>query len=100
MPNKNIKTKFDIKKNIQNGLINNLDLPSSLVMNLPLITIIGRSKINIENFKSILEYSNTKIRISTTCGVLKIEGASLFLKEFSKDKISIKGNILKFEFIL
>lgn len=93
---KNIK----IKNHIQEGLIDTLDLPSSVVLNLPLITIVGRSKINIENFKSILEYSNVKIKISTSCGILKIEGTSLYLKEFSKDKIYIKGNILKFEFIL
>lgn len=95
-----MKKGINIKNYIQSRLINNLDLPSSIVMNLPLITIIGRSKINIENFKNILEYSNTKIRVSTSCGILKIEGNSLFLKEFSKEKIIIKGNILKFEFIL
>lgn len=97
---KSLKRNLNVKNHIQEGLIDKIELPSSIVLNLPLITIIGRSKINIENFKSILEYSTIKIRISTSCGILKIEGTELYLKEFSKEKISIKGNILKFEFVL
>lgn len=100
MKKKFLKKDFEIKKIIQNGLINNLDLPSAVVLNKPIITVVGNSKINIENFKNILEYSNSIIKITTSCGVFKIEGKNLFLKEISKEKIFVNGNIFKFEFIL
>ncbi len=89
-----------IKKGIKEESIENLNIPASVAFNLPLITIVGNLKINIENFKNMLEYSNTNIKILTTCGKLNIAGENLFIKELSKEKIYIKGNIIKIEFIL
>lgn len=95
-----MKNKFKTNNFFKNILTNNLDLPSSVIFDIPLITVIGNGKINIENFKNILEYSSSTIKILTSCGILKIEGKNLFLKELSKEKIFVKGKILKFEYIL
>lgn len=95
----NIKSK-PLLNNLKESISKNLDLPTEIILNIPLITITGNKETKIENFKNILEYSNNKIRINTSCGILKIEGNLLYLKELSKDKLLIKGNISKFEFIL
>lgn len=97
---KNAKSKKIFIKNLKENIATNLDLPDEIILNVPLITILGRSKISIENFKNILEYSNEKIRINTSCGILKIEGSNLLLMELTKTKLLIKGSLLKFEFIL
>lgn len=97
---KNAKSKKIFIKNLKENITTNLDLPDEIILNVPLITILGRSKISIENFKNILEYSNEKIRINTSCGILKIEGSNLLLMELTKTKLLIKGSLLKFEFIL
>lgn len=91
--------KVNIKNSIQNKLINSLELPTSIVLNVPFITFIGKNKISIENFKVILKYSLTEIKLSTNCGILKINGENLHIKEFSKEKINIIGNILNVEYI-
>ncbi len=84
---------------IKKGLTDGLDLPNEIILNVPLITIVGRSKIVIENFKNIVQYSNEIVKINTSCGIFKIVGKDIFLKELNKNKIYIKGTITQFEFI-
>ncbi|WP_250277290.1 YabP/YqfC family sporulation protein [[Clostridium] colinum] len=86
-------------KSIKNYLTNNVELPNEIILNIPLITIVGRSKILIENFKNISQYSNEIIKINTNCGVFKVTGKNLFLKELNKNKILIKGTLTQFEFM-
>nr|WP_317357762.1 YabP/YqfC family sporulation protein [uncultured Tyzzerella sp.] len=86
-------------KSIKDGLSEGIEIPSEIVLNVPLITVIGRSKIIIENFKNIVQYSNEIIKVNTSSGIFKIVGKNLFLKELNKNKISIKGILIQFEFI-
>lgn len=88
------------QKNLKTNTSEILDLPKEIVLNAPLITILGSEKLSIENFKSIVEYSSEKIRLNTSHGVLKIEGSSLYIKEMNTEKILILGKLHKLEFIL
>ena len=69
------------------------------MLNLPLITLTGKNSMSIENYKNIIEYNQKKIRISTSEGIITIEGTKLFLKELRKDLIVISGTISNFEYI-
>ena len=90
---------MNLIKSIKKGLSEGIELPNEIILNVPLITIIGHSKIVIENFKNIVQYSNEIIKINTSCGVFKVAGKNLFLKELNKNKILIKGTLSQFEFI-
>ena len=70
-----------------------LSLPKEIALNLPLITATGRDEINIENYKNLLEFTDTKIRISTGAGVLAIEGTGLILKQITTEHVLIIGKI-------
>ncbi len=84
---------------IKKGLTEGIELPNEIVLNVPLITIVGKNKIVIENFKNIAQYSNEIIKINTSSGIFKIAGKNLSLKELNKNKILIKGILKQFEFI-
>ena len=86
---------FNIKKNF----VETLKLPKEILLNLPLISITGKEELMIENFKGILEYSTEKIRINTSCGILRIIGKSLFLEQITSECLIIRGIILVIEFI-
>jgi len=75
-----------------------LELPKEIMLDLPLITITGRNNLSIENYKNIIEYSQKKIRISTTAGVISIEGTKLLLKELTKNSVIVTGKISNFKF--
>lgn len=85
-----------IKRNVSEAL----ELPKEVVLNLPLISIIGREEFCIENYKGIIEYSEEKIRINTASGILKIEGKNLNLRNITSESLTITGGMFKFEFIV
>lgn len=74
-------------------LAQGLELPREIMLNLPLLTVIGTREARIENFKNIIEFSEDKIRINTTSGILKIEGKNLSISEINSENICVYGEI-------
>ncbi len=70
-----------------------LDIPQEVSTNIPKITILGFEKMLVENYKSILEYQEFYIRISTYIGILNINGYELNLNEMTSDDLLITGKI-------
>ena len=65
---------------------------------MPKVTVLGFEKILIENYKSILEYQEFYIRISTFIGILNINGYELNLKEMTTDDLLVTGKIESIDF--
>ncbi|MCI8342284.1 MAG: sporulation protein YqfC [Firmicutes bacterium] len=76
-----------------------MELPKETVLNLPLMTILGREELFIENYKGIIEYGDETVRISTGIGVVKIEGRGLFLKSILPESITLMGTFTSIEYI-
>lgn len=87
-------------KNIKNIFAKLIEIPKEVVADLPLISMTGNEELMIENYKGVIEYSDCKVRINTSKGVIKIEGRNLLLKEITDDDIEVMGTILKIEFII
>ena len=75
------------------------ELPKEIMLNLPLITLIGREEVTIENYKGILEYSEETVRIGTAAGVLRIAGRELCLKQLSAECMVVTGKIEEIRFL-
>lgn len=71
-----------------------LELPKESMLNLPLITLLGREELFIENYKGIIEYGDEVVRISTGVGVVRIDGRCLTLKSILAESITITGTFL------
>ena len=84
---------------IKNKISKALELPREIVLDLPLISLVGNDELLIENYKGVIEYTTEKMRINTNAGVLRIEGKSLMLKHITSENVLINGKILKFEFL-
>lgn len=87
------------EKRIRKFFASFFELPSEIVLNLPLITLVGKDELNIENYKGIIEYSDVKIRVKTTCGILKIEGRALTIKQLTNENLVIRGHITELLYI-
>ena len=70
-----------------------LSLPKEIALDLPLIMATGRDEVNIENYKNLIEFTESKIRIHTTAGMLVIEGQKLMLNQITTEHILITGKI-------
>lgn len=78
---------------IRENLTGLLSLPKEITLNLPMVIITGREEVNIENYKGIVEYTETRIRIHTGCGLLAIEGKKLRLKQITAENVIAAGEI-------
>ena len=76
-----------------------LALPEEIVLDLPLITLTGDRELGIGNYKNIIEYTETQIRVNTKSGVLMVEGIGLILAQITAEYITISGNIVKIEYV-
>ena len=79
-----------------NILSSTLNLPSDILTGDPIITIIGRNEISIENYRRIIEYTSKNIKILTNIGSISIQGKDIKISYFGKDEMKIAG---KFELI-
>lgn len=58
-----------------------------------ILTFVGRSMVRIENYRSILVYSDTYLKIQAGKYRLSIDGRNLRIRYYDKDEMEITGNI-------
>ena len=76
-----------------------LELPKEIMLNLPLISFIGREEVSIENYKGILEYGEETVRVGTAAGILRLTGRGLCIKQLSAECLVVTGRVEKLEFL-
>ena len=74
-----------------------LEIPEEVYSNTHKIIITGFDQMIIENFKSILEYEEFYIRISTYIGIININGYNLNLETMTNDDLKVTGKIDSFD---
>ncbi len=82
-----------MKNGIKNSLTQALEIPCEVLTNVSVMNIVGKNEIDIENYKSILEYDRDRITINTAGCIILIEGRSLELSYVTTDSVNIKGDI-------
>lgn len=81
--------------NLKEKVNNTLNIKDEIILNIPIISLIGNKDLTIENYKGIVLYSETKIKINTNISVITITGNNLTLSKVLTEKIIITGNILE-----
>ena len=76
-----------------------LELPKEIMLGLPLISLLGRGEVTVENYKGILEYDEETVRIGTAAGVLRLSGKGLCLKQLTAECLVITGALEGLEFL-
>ena len=66
---------------------------------MPKITLIGRRELYIENFKSVITYTESVIELNCAMYLLKISGKELEIKSLSSDLAEICGVIFDIEIV-
>lgn len=80
-------------RNVKEKLANILSLPKEVALDLPLVMATGRSEVNIENYKNLLEFTDKKIRVRTRDGIMTIEGERLKLRQITTENVLVAGMI-------
>ncbi|GFN22515.1 MAG: sporulation protein YqfC [Thermoanaerobacteraceae bacterium] len=79
----------------ETGLVRFLDLPPDAVMNLPRLTLLGNSRLIVENHRGLLVYNRDLIRIKVTIGEIEVDGEDLMLRAIRPEALVVEGNIRK-----
>ena len=93
------KNKVAKKIGIKEKVIEILELPKEIVLNMPKLTMLGNGDLIVENYKGILEYDEGVIRLNTTSGIIKVKGTNIYIKEITLESIMIFGDIQSLEFM-
>ena len=80
-------------RKIKEIAVNFLSLPKEVALDLPLLMATGRNEINIENYKNLLEFTETKVRIHTKGGTMTIWGEKLTLRQLTSENVLVGGMI-------
>jgi len=74
------------------------ELPEEVILDFPLIMLVGPKKLFLENHKGITLYQKDLINIKIDSGFLKIKGNDLEINEIESNKIYISGYISGIEY--
>ncbi|SHH72398.1 MULTISPECIES: YabP/YqfC family sporulation protein [Desulfosporosinus] len=85
-------------KKIQTSVGEVLDFPPDVVGEGPKITITGRRQVMVENYSSILNFSEEEIRLETAEGDIFFRGKGLMLKVILATELQIEGELFSFSF--
>lgn len=94
MPRKSLEEE---KTPIRERIADAMDIPKEGLFDTVLISCIGNQELTLENYKSILAYSDTCIRIKANPKPVKITGARLELRNITRELLYIVGRIDKIE---
>ena len=73
-------------------------MPKDVVFGVPVITILGRNEICIENYRGIIEYTEQLVSIQTKSGQIRLTGKRLKIEYYTNDEMKITGCLESLEF--
>lgn len=74
------------------------NIPKDVVFGVPIVSITGNSELTIENYKSLIEYTDQVIRIKRRDGEIKISGEHLQISYYKNADMMITGEIKMIEY--
>lgn len=74
------------------------EIPKDAAFGLPVLTLTGQTELHLENYRGILEYHESLIRVQTKTGQIKISGHGLQIDYFRNDEMDVKGSISSVEY--
>jgi len=83
----------DLSKGFKQQIVDFLDLPGDIILNLPKITLLSNLQLVVENHRGILKFSPAAIHVSITGGELIISGRELKLRSVLAEEIYVEGEI-------
>ena len=90
---KNRRTSSGHDTSLREKMVTNLELPKDLMLGAAILTVTGRKEALISNYKGILEYEDSFIRVQTKNCRIRITGAHLAIDYYTNEEMKITGFI-------
>ncbi len=90
---RNDRTTKQREPSLREKMVTNLELPKDLMLGVSVLTVTGRGEALISNYKGILEYKDSFIRVQTKNCRIQISGAHLAIDYYTNEEMKITGFI-------
>lgn len=81
------------ESSLREKVVTNLELPKDLMLGASVLTVTGRGEALISNYKGILEYRDSFIRVQTKNCRIQISGVNLAIDYYTNEEMKISGLI-------
>lgn len=86
------------KNFFKNRISDAVSIPKDVILGVPIVRMIGQEEFYIENYRGILEYTDTVIRIQTKIGQIHLSGKRMEILYYTNDEMKVVGRIEKMEY--
>ena len=87
------------KEQIREKLASAASMPKDVVLGASVVTMLGRNEVSIENYRGIIEYTDTLIRVQTKSGQIRLTGKRLQIEYYTNDEMKVTGALHTLKFI-
>lgn len=84
----NVREKVQEKKE---KILNKLDFPTDISLDLPKIIVVGNREITIENHKGIIAFQSSMVKINSRIGAIVIHGENFEILFIGDTSMTISG---------
>lgn len=88
----------DEGRSFRNKIAELSELPKDVAMGMPVLTVIGQVELCLENYRGIVEYTDSLVRIQTKAGQIRIAGQNLQVVYYTNDEMKVNGHITSIEY--
>ena len=81
------------KEQIKKKLASAASMPKDVVMGASVVTVLGMSEVCIENYRGIIEYTDSRLLLLTKNCRLEILGSRLFISYYTGEEMKVTGHI-------
>ena len=86
------------KTGLREHVANSFESSKEILLDVPRLVFIGNKEITIENYRGIVEYTDTLLVLETNPNQIRIEGKNLEVKTITQEMLYVKGIFCKIEF--
>lgn len=83
---------------LKERLVSAANMPKDVVLGASVVTILGTGEVCIENYRGIIEYTDSLIRVQTKGKQIRLKGKQLQIEYYTNDEMKITGCIGSLEF--
>lgn len=87
-----------MKDSLKQKMAEATNLPKDVVLGIPILTLIGKMELCIENYRGIIEYTDVLIRLQSKSGQIRVSGKRLQIEYYTNDEMKITGYIQSIEY--
>lgn len=86
------------KEPFSKKIIGRFDIPEDIVFDVPRMMVMDNTEVRIENYKTVLEYDDTKIQLACKQKYITVSGKGLTITLITDDEVSVCGEISAISF--